>query len=215
LWISGVLALIGLGLQTLGYSQVERTGGGANAQLLQQYQQASSERNALQAENAKLKKDLDDAKAKLSAANKQLGTMKAGSASQQSALEAAQAADRNSAQSLEQTKSKMQELVTHFRETATTLREVETDRSGVKQQLAKSQADFDQCVQRNYQLYQVNSEILDHYEHQSAFSVLARAEPFTQIKRTQNENLVDEYRARAEELRLQRRQGATTAPGSK
>jgi hypothetical protein len=31
---------------------------------------------------------------------------------------------------------------------------------------------------------------------------VARAEPFTRIKRTQLENLADDYRARAEEARL-------------
>ena len=41
-------------------AQTARSGGGANAQLLQQMQQLASDRTSLQAENAKLKKDLED-----------------------------------------------------------------------------------------------------------------------------------------------------------
>jgi len=41
-------------------AQSARSGGGANAQLMQQMQQLASERTSLQAENAKLKKDLED-----------------------------------------------------------------------------------------------------------------------------------------------------------
>ena len=57
----------------------------------------------------------------------------------------------------------------------------------------------------------MNQEILDRYQHQGAFSFLARAEPFTRIKQTQIDNLVVEYRERAEELR-QKKPAAGGAP---
>jgi chromosome segregation ATPase len=195
-----LLLLTGPGLQ----AQVQRTGGGASAQLVQEYQQALSEKTQLQADNDKLKKDLDDAKKQLQAANKELAELKSGSGAAQAQLAAAQAAAQRDAQALEQSRARMQELVDRFRDTATSLREVETDRSRLQQELAQEKASFDQCAERNYQLYQVDREVLDRYEHQGLFSYLASAEPFTRIKRTQIENYVDEYRARAEELRVQK-----------
>jgi chromosome segregation ATPase len=193
-------------------SQVQRSGGAANAQLAQQYQQALTDRSQLQADNDKLKKELEDVKKQLEAAKRELTGSKAAAGSAASQLATAQAAGQSAAQSLEQTKTRMQELVNRFRETAVTLRGVESERAQLQQQLAQSKAAFDQCAQRNYQLYQVDDEVLERYEHQGAFSHLAQAEPFTRIKRTQIENFVDEYRARAEELRVQQ---APTAPGTK
>jgi len=46
-------------------------------------------------------------------------------------------------------------------------------------------------------LYKLNTEVLDRLEHQGLWSHLARSEPFTQLKRTQLENLVDDYKQRA------------------
>jgi len=109
----------------------------------------------------------------------------------------------------------MQELISRFRETVTQLRAVESDRTLLQQQLTQSKAAFDKCAQANYQLYQVNNEVLDRYAHQGAFSYLARAEPFTRIKRTEIDNLVLEYRERAEELRVKPAAsgaGVATAP---
>jgi hypothetical protein len=70
---------------------------------------------------------------------------------------------------------------------------------------------LDVCSQRNNDLYKVNTEVLDRYEHEGAFGHMARAEPFTRLKRTQIENLVDEYRQRAEELELRQSKGSAVA----
>jgi chromosome segregation ATPase len=195
-------------------AQVERSGGGgANAALLQQYQQAVAERSQLQADNAKLKKSTDDLKKQLDAANKQLATLKAGSTHGQAAILAAQHENETATKNLQDLKSKMLELVSNYRETISNLHGVETERAQLQQQLAQSKAAFDHCATNNFALYQVNGEILDRYEHQGAFSYMARGEPFTRLKRTQIQNLVDEYRERAEELRVQS-QSANTAPAN-
>ena len=204
-------------------AQVQRSGGGAggaaNAQLMMQYQQANAERTQLQADNAKLKKDLEDAKKQLDAANKQLAASKAGvsrdAAELASAKAAVQAANDRSAKDLGDAKEKMQELVGKFRETITQLRGVESDRASLQTQLEQSKAAFDQCAERNYALYQVDNEVLDRYSHQGAFSYLARAEPFTRIKRTQIDNLALEYKQRAEELRVEKAAAAAKAAAPK
>jgi chromosome segregation ATPase len=206
-----VYALLALTAAAAVMAQVERSGGGANAQLAAQYQQAVAERTQLQAENEKLKNDLDEAKKQLQAANTQLTAAKTGAGVTQAQLAAAQASSQSNAQALEQSRVRMQELVDRFRDTATTLRDVETERTHLQQQLVQSKADFDRCADDNYQLYQVDAEVLDRYQHQGPFSYLARAEPFTRIKRTQIDNLVVEYRARAEELRVRKAAPPTAA----
>jgi cell division septum initiation protein DivIVA len=188
-------------------AQVQRSGGGAgaaNAQLMMQYQQADSERTQLKSDNAKLKKDLDDLKKQLDAATKQAAASKAGVSRDSAQLAAAQAANDRSAKDLADSKAKMQELVGKFRETITQMRGIESERSQLQQQLAQSKTAFDQCAERNYSLYQVDNEVLDRYAHEGAFSHMASAEPFTRIKRTEIDNLVLEYKERAEELRMKK-----------
>jgi chromosome segregation ATPase len=185
-------------------AQTARSGGGASAALMQQYQQLASERAQLQADNAKLKKDLETLKKQAEAAKQQLTASQAGVRRNEAALAAAQASNQSTAKSLDDTKGKMQELVARFRDTLTSLQGVEAERTQLRQQLAQSRSAFDVCAERNYSLYQVTGEVLDRYEHQGTFSYLARSEPFTRIKRTQIENLVDEYRQRAEELRVKK-----------
>jgi chromosome segregation ATPase len=230
-----VLAVIGGALiSAVAPAQVQRSGGGgggaANAQLMMQYQQADAERTQLKSDNAKLKKDLDELKKQLDAAGKQVVASKAGVSRDAAQLAAAQAANDRSAKDLADGKAKMQELVGKFRETITQMRGIEAERSQLQQQLAQSKTAFDQCAERNYSLYQVDNEVLDRYSHQGAFSYMARAEPFTRIKRTEIDNLVLEYKERAEELRMKKAEAAagsaasaraasppgapTTAPGS-
>jgi regulator of replication initiation timing len=192
-------------------AQAARTGGGANAQLMQQFQQAVSERTQLQAENAKLKKELDDLKKQLGTAQQQATASKAGVDRSQAAVVAARAANDRTEKSLEDSKARMQELVGRFRETITTMRGIETERNQLQQQVAAGQSAYDKCAETNYALYQINSEVLDRYAHQGAFSYMARSEPFTRLKRTQIENLVLEYRQRADELRVKKEAAANTA----
>jgi hypothetical protein len=215
--VSLVVALYCAVVANSAMAQVQRSGGGggaANAQLMMQYQQADAERTQLKSENAKLKKDLDDLKKQLDAASKQAAASKAGVSRDAAQLAAAQAANDRSTKDLADGKARMQELVGKFRETITQMRGVESERTQLQQQLAQSKTAFDQCAERNYSLYQVDSEVLDRYAHEGAFSHLASAEPFTRIKRTQIDNLVLEYKERAEELRVKKAAGsAAPAPG--
>lgn len=176
-------------------AQTQRSGGGnANAQLMQQLQQLGSERTALQAENARMKKELAEI-------TKERDALKSGKTALEQRARASEASIARSAQDKESAESentklkeRMQELVARFRETATTLRDVETERSAFKQSLATRDAELNQCIDRNVALYQLNGEVLTRLEKRGTFS-----DPFTKIKRVQLENLIDDYKYRAEE----------------
>lgn len=183
-------------------AQTARSGGGASAQLIQQMQQLASERTALQAENARMKKELADL-------TKERDSLKAGRAALDRRAQASEAAiarntqDRaNAAGENEKLKARMQELVTKFRETAQTLKEVETERATFKQSLALRDTDLAQCSAHNDALYKLNTEILGRMEGSGALSRLATLEPFTKLKRVQLENMVDDYKYRAEDQKI-------------
>jgi Skp family chaperone for outer membrane proteins len=179
------------------HAQTARGGGGsANAQVLQQLQQLGSERTALQTENTRLKSELDA----LQAGQKNLGARERAS----TAAAARTVQERDTAQSeLTQQKERMQELIAKFRETAQALRDVETDRTAKTGALATRDRELNSCVDHNLALYGLSGEVLDRLEHQGLWAQLARSEPFTRIKRTQLENLVDDYKQKARDHRVE------------
>jgi chromosome segregation ATPase len=185
-------------------AQTQRSGGtsGGNAQIMQQYQQLSAERVALQTENARLKQDAEGAQRELKAVKKERDELKARSGHSTAELEQAQARAQASEQLVEKGRKSLEELVARFRETATTLRTVEAERGQLQERLAAAGRAFDTCATRNAALYDVSAEVLDRWEHEGAWSRAARAEPFLRLKRTEIENLADEYRERARQLKV-------------
>lgn len=183
-------------------AQVERSGGGEVQKFMQQYQQLAAEKTALQAQLAQMKKDLDSAKADLAAMTKERDALKAHvgvpAALVAQVTESKDAAER----SLEQSKQRMTELVGRFREMAGNLRDVEADRTQLHKDLDARNAAYDKCARDNVALYSINTEILDRYEHVGLFTKVSAAEPFTKITRTRIDNLVEEYRERAQEQRV-------------
>lgn len=207
--LASSLALCALGLAASAPSlaQVERSGGGELQKIMQQYQQVAAEKTALQAQVAEMKKDLDTAKSDLAAAKKERDALKVragGAAAAAAAVTQLTASKESADKNLELYKQRMNELVSRFRETASNLKEVEADRNKLHKDLDERNAAFDKCAENNLQLYEINTEVLDRYEHVGLFTKASAAEPFTQITRTRIENLVDEYRARALDNRTQK-----------
>ena len=110
----------------------------------------------------------------------------------------------------------MQELIAKFRETAQTLRDVETDRAIVEAVgRTRTFASWMPASTSNMSLYKLNGELLTQLENGGFWSRVAQAEPFTRIKRTELENLIEDYKYRAEEQKLSPEARAQTpAPSS-
>lgn len=207
-----------LAIATLGTPAIAQTsrGGGSSAspQIMQQYQQLSAERTTLLADNTRLKKDAEDAKAQLAATKKELDALKARAGGSAAAVETATAAKASAEQALADTRRKLDELVGRYRETATTLQTIEAERTRLGQELAKTAQGFDRCATDNVALYDLNDEVLTRWEHEGLFTRIARSEPFTQLKRTELENLIDGYRARAAEAKVRQATPRPVAPAS-
>jgi len=195
-------------------AQAARSGSnGQNAQLLQQLQQLASERTAMQAEQARMKKELEELR-------KERDALKAGQAAanqrgraESEAVVARSTREREAAEKeLSQVKARTQELIDKFRETATTLREVENDRATVKQALAAQGQELDVCVATNLSLYKLNDEVLTRFDQQGFWSRAAQAEPFTRLKRVELENLIDSYKTRANDQKYAPGLGAQAQP---
>jgi len=198
---------------SLANAQTERSGGEAQ-RFMQQYQQISAEKTALQGQLAQMKKDLDAANAQVGALKKERDELKARVGGTSAAVAQATASKDAAEKSVEQYKQRLTEVVTKFREMATSLRDVEADRTQLRKTLAERDAAFDRCAENNQQLYDIDLQILERFEHIGPFTRVSAAEPVTRITRTRLDNLVVETRARAEELRVKKRaaQQAAASP---
>ncbi|MFC4308012.1 hypothetical protein ACFPN2_02860 [Steroidobacter flavus] len=192
-------------------AQVQRSGND-NARVMQQLQQLTAEKTAMQAENARLKTDVENLKTQLASAAAAL------SASEQRAKKvAAGATAKESAavqelnDALTRKSSQMQELVSRYRETGETLKTVETERDQLRAQTSTQERDLKTCVDRNAGMYLLTDEILRKVEDRGVWSSLTDKEPFTKISRTRLENLIDDYRYRVDELRVKEKTAAAPA----
>ena len=192
------------------HAQTQRTGS-ADARVMQQLQQVTSERAALDAENAKLKQELEEARKALAGASSAKTTLEQRNRALEASTGRGQASLAQTEAELERLRAQMQELITRFRETAQTLRDVETDRTATKGRLASQERELKTCIDRNAGFYNLNAEVLGAMENRGFWASLAEQEPFTRLKRVELENLIDDYKYRADELRLEQ-QAQATAP---
>jgi chromosome segregation ATPase len=202
---------------SLTFAQTERSGGEAQ-RFMQQYQQISAEKSALQSQLAEAKKDLDTANGQIASLKKERDELKAHasgtSAASAAAISQANASKDAAEKSVEQYKQRLAELVTKFREMATNMRDIEADRTQLHKTLDERDAAFDRCAENNQQLYDINRDILDRYDHVGPFTKVSTVEPFTRITRTRLDNLVVETQARAEALRLKKAATKDATPGT-
>ena len=155
-----------------------QSGGQADPRALAKAQhmlrQASSERDALQAENAKLKAEVDGL-------SKKLGSARSG-------------ADKSRAANAG--------LTEKLQETAQTLVQAQVERKKLEDTNAAQVKQIENCVAKNVQLYQVNRELLQQYEGKGVMASLLQKEPLTGLKQVEIENLVEEYRDKIDGLRV-------------
>ncbi len=186
-------------------AQAARTGS-VNTQAMQQQllqlQQLAAERTTLQAENARIRADLEQAKKErdsLKAAQAEIGRRSRGAEAE---LVKTQADKAQVEGELAREKQRFEEISQRFRETVTSLRDVETDRAVKTEGLTQREFDLNSCVARNTRLFTLASEVIDRLDDQGFWSAVARREPFTRLKRVQLENLADGYRDAAADQRV-------------
>jgi chromosome segregation ATPase len=194
-------------------AQTERSGG-ETQKFMQQYQQLSAEKTALQAQLAQMKKDLDAAGAELATVKKERDAAKAHQGIPPTELAQANTAKETAEKSLEKSKQQVAEIVGKFREMAANLRDVEASRAQLDKELTERNGQIDKCADDNMQLFSIMNDVLDRYEHVGLFTKASASEPFTKITRTRIENVADEYRERAEQARVKQAKSTTAAPAS-
>lgn len=186
------------------WGEAARRGGGGEevARLQVMMQQINSEKTTLAAENAKLKKDLESSRAELDQLKSENAASRKKLGATSSDLAAARARGDGVQRSFDTLKSRFDELVEQYRKTVGIMRELESDGARLSELVADYDVRVATCERNNDALYKATGELVELYEKKGLMTVLAQREPVTKLKRTQIENMMDEYRQLAEDMRV-------------
>lgn len=189
--------------------------GQASMQALRKAQgllrQLMEEKAALQAENAKLKQEGDEAKKKLSKLETELGVASNGLVRAQAAQ--AELNERLQGESAE--RSRLSQSYSSLRglqqKTAASLGQYRHDHGLLLNALKEREEWIDRCGEANQKLLALQEELAARYDGKSLWDVLRQGEPLTGIAAVTAENAAQSYRFKREELRVPAFQGAEPA----
>jgi len=154
----------------------------SNSDLQQRLEDVTSERDELKEEKAKQARELQARQREIAVASAEKGNL----------------ADQN-----ETLRDRLEQLVGRYRELADLLKTMQQERDT----LASMAEDYDErvvgCEENNEALYTIALELIDKYENKGFLRTLLQNEPVTGLQRTRIENMMDEYRYLAEEMRLE------------
>jgi chromosome segregation ATPase len=196
------LLLLGLLTSQAVTAQEARRSGDATARMQQALMQLQNEKTQLSAENQRLKADLDKAQAELDQLAKERGSLERRASTAELKASRLEQGGGAAGQRLQATEARLNEVVGKYRELAETLRQVEQERSELRQQSARDTAALNACSTSNVELADIADEALTRYQKKGCFGAMAQAEPFTGIARARVENAVTEARERVATLRL-------------
>ncbi len=192
-------ALAGIAVPPMLAAQTTRSGGSPGAQAMQQLQQLANERASLQAENARLKQELEAARKLIDAATAKEAALTRRAQNAEATSSRLNASSAASTESAARTRAQLDELVAKFRETVHQLQGMENERNELRRRTESGGRELTTCRQHNAELLRINEDVLTRLENTGFWTKLAADEPFTRLKRTELENLAADYRDQAAE----------------
>lgn len=97
----------------------------------------------------------------------------------------------------------LQEMAKKQAEAMQALQHKERDIKRFEAEVARQTRQIEMCEVKNAQLYQINVELMNKYQSKGVFGALLQAEPFTQLKSVEMENLLQEYRDKLDTQRVE------------
>ncbi len=187
----------------------KRDGGGGNAnqmammkaqQMIQQYKAEADKANA---ELAKMRKDNEDLAKQNEKLEKKLKKKQKELNYTAGSLDNYKEGYEKLTGRLVATQEKMQELIGKFRDTIKTLRQTETEKNTVQNDLKNTEGELMVCANHNVKLYDTNRELLGQYEEKGVWTALKQQEPLMQLSQVQIENMVQRYRDIIDDLQVE------------
>ena len=181
------MALLALALASSAVCAGDADDQKAMARAQRMLRQMSQERDALQAENAKLKGEVEEL-------NRKLGGLKKSS---ETAL--AKSREGNTA------------LSENLQKTALNLRQTEADKTQLQTTVVDQAQLIESCEANNVKMLQINRELLVDYEKKGFMDAMLQREPLTQLKRVEIENIVQDYQDRIDRSEFRKKTAEAAA----
>jgi chromosome segregation ATPase len=169
----------------------------ARAQAL--LRQVSSQKQELEATNARLTAELDALQRKLGKAEASLKKTNVDLQVEQRKAERAGGALEDNRERLTRTEEGLRETRQRLQKATADLRQKEADAAALQARLAEVEGNLADSERKNLELYQANVELLELYREKGPWAALLQREPVTGIKGVAIENTLQEYRAKLEQ----------------
>jgi len=172
------------------------------------------ERNSLSEQVKSLNKQVDDLKKSSESVSKKKGA-RVGELEKE--LLSVKEENLSLSSKLQTTQSSLEDLMVKSRESLQSLQkdlQTSVDQGDAcKSKLQESASNvsrqsqsIEMCEKKNTALYELNVEILDRYKKKGVWSALFQAEPFTQIKKVEMENIIQEYKEKLDSQKVEKRE---------
>lgn len=152
-------------------------------EIQQQKTLLEQEKSGLSGQVEELKKKADG----LASANARRATL-------ERELEALNKGKADLDEKFQETGKALQEMTKKQAEAMLTLQHKEQEIKRFEAEVSRQTRQVESCEAKNSRLYQINAELMDKYQSKGVFGALLQAEPFTQLKSVEVENLLQEYR---------------------
>lgn len=186
--------------------------GAAGAQVQALLQQISAERDALKADAARMKTDLEKAQQAHDTAQAKVASAEQETARLREALAAFQAQNDTLRARLGEAQTAIGGLRSEQAAASAALAQAHTRGEALDGDLAQCRARADTLVGHNLRLFEIGNDLLDRFERKGVWSALRAAEPFTGLKRVELENIVQDYRFALEDQRVDAPTAVPAAP---
>ena len=93
----------------------------------------------------------------------------------------------------------LQQMTQQYSDASKNLQQLREEKEQEQKRLS---GDIQVCEKKNAELYRISTEMMDKYRDKGVFSALMQEEPFTQIEKVKMENLLQEYRDKADAAKI-------------
>lgn len=194
-------------LAAMPVSAADKKGDREREQLkrLQQSQRKLEQENSrLAQEKTVLDSQLKETRDKLGETERKARRAAARAAALDKSLKGVQAEKDALTQKLAESEKKLAESERKLAETSEVLRKAEAAGRNLDAGLKEKTQSLAVCEAKNEKLHDYGKELLDKYEKKGCGDAMLQGETFTQLKRVEIENLVEDYREKLDEQKLDR-----------
>lgn len=183
--IAAVFSAVAFMAMTTGHAWAADAADQKVERMQRMLRQVSQERDSLQAENTRLKSEIEELNRKNAGVKKSSDTALAKSRESNAALS------------------------TELQRTAQNLQQTQSEKNLLQETVVGQAQQIETCESHNVKLLQVNRDLLGQYENKGFFDSLMQREPIIGLKGVELENILQDYQDRLDRLVFRKKEAAT------